>query len=194
MEVSSYWLEDTGVVIDPLVPEREGLDWFADRMLTPAAILLSNRHHYRDTGRFVERFGCSAYCNRLGLHEFSEGEAVQGFEIGDLLPGGVLANELDAICPDDTALLLPDKRAVVIADGVVRAGGYTQDGPLGFVPDFLMDDPPATKRGLLAACTSLLEELDFSHVLLAHGGPVIGSGRELLQELVDAGGRTAFEI
>jgi glyoxylase-like metal-dependent hydrolase (beta-lactamase superfamily II) len=194
IEVSSYWLEDSGVVIDPMVPEREGLDWFADRILVPAAILLSNRHHYRDADRFVERFGCSAYCNRLGLHEFSEGEAVQGFEIGDLLPGGVLANELDAICPDDTALLLPDKRAVVLADGVVRGGPYTQGGPLGFVPDSLMDDPPATKRGLLAACSSLLEELDFRHILLAHGGPVIGSGRERLQRLVDAGGRTAFEI
>jgi len=29
---------------------------------------------------------------------------------------------------------------------------------------------------------------------LAHGGPVIGNGRELLVELVDAGGRTAFEF
>jgi hypothetical protein len=57
-----------------------------------------------------------------------------------------------------------------------------------------MDDPSATKRGLLAACSILLEELDFSHILLAHGGPVIGSGRERLQKLVDAGGRRAFEI
>jgi hypothetical protein len=40
----------------------------------------------------------------------------------------------------------------------------------------------------------LLEELDFSHILLAHGGPLIGSGRERLKELVDTGGRTAFEI
>ena len=57
-----------------------------------------------------------------------------------------------------------------------------------------MDDPPATKRGLLAACERLLEELDFEHLLLAHGGPVIGDGRELLQDLVDCGGRTAFEM
>ena len=57
-----------------------------------------------------------------------------------------------------------------------------------------MDDPPATKRGLLAACARLLAELDFEHLLLAHGGPVIGDGRELLQDLVDSGGRTAFEM
>jgi hypothetical protein len=193
IEVSSYWLEDTGVVIDPLVPKPEGLDWFAGRTLAPAAILLSNRHHYREADRFAERFGCSVHCNRLGLHEFTDGEAVQGFDIGDLLPGGAVARELDAISPDDTALHLPHKHALVFADGVVRGGPLGQDGPLGFVPDSLMDDPPATKQGLIAACSALLEELEFEHLLLAHGGPVVSDGRERLQELVDTGGRTAFE-
>jgi hypothetical protein len=182
------------VLFDPLVPPREGLEWFAERAVPPVAILLSNRHHYRESGRFAERFGCSVHCNRAGLHEFTHGEVVQGFDVGDELPGGVLACELDAICPDDTALHIPDKRALVIADGVVRGGPQGQPGPLGFVPDALMDDPPATKRGLLAACTRLLAERDFAHLLLAHGGPVIDDGRELLQELVDSGGRTAFEM
>jgi hypothetical protein len=193
-QVSCYWLEDTGVLIDPLVPAPEGLEWFADRTLAPAAILLSNRHHYREADRFAERFGCSVYCHRLGLHEFTEGEPVQGFDIGDQLPGGAVALELGAICPDDTALHLPHKQALVIADGVVKGGPYAQDGALGFVPDGLMDDPPATKRALLAACASLLEEVDFTHLLLAHGGPIVGNGRVRLQELVDAEGRTAFEL
>jgi hypothetical protein len=194
MNVSSYWLEESGTLIDPLVPQSEGLEWFADRALAPAAVLLSNRHHYRDADRFSERFGCTVYCNRLGLHEFSDGEAVQGFDIGDPLPGGAVARELDAICPDDTALELPQLRALVLADGVVRAGPDDEEGALGFVPDSLMDDPEATKRALLAACACLLEELDFDHLLLAHGGPVIGNGRELMQELVDAGGRTALSV
>jgi hypothetical protein len=194
IEVSSYWLEETGVAIDPLVPQPEGLEWFAERTLAPAAVLLSNRHHYREADSFADRFGCCVYCNRLGLYEFGDSEAVQGFDLGDPLPGGAIAAELGAICPDDTALHLPDKQAVVLADGVVRGGPYGQDGPLGFVPDSLMDDPPATKRALLVACAGLLEELDFSHILLAHGGPVIGNGRERLQELVDRGGRTAFEM
>ena len=193
-EVSCYWLEDTGVLIDPLVPAPEGLEWFADRTLAPAAVLLSNRHHYREADRFSERFGCSVYCNRLGLQEFTEGEPVQGFDIGDQLPGGAVAGELGAICPDDTALHLPHKHALVIADGVVKHGPSTEDGPLGFVPDSLMDDPPATKRALLSACSILLEELEFTHLLLAHGGPVVGDGRRRLQELVDTGGRTAFEL
>jgi hypothetical protein len=66
---------------------------------------------------------------------------VHGFDIGDLLPGGVVANELDAICPDDTALHLPGRQAIVLADGVVRGGPYAQDGPLGFMPR-LVDGRP----------------------------------------------------
>ena len=57
-----------------------------------------------------------------------------------------------------------------------------------------MDDPPATKRSLLAAFARLLDELHFEHVLLAHGDPLIGDGRVQLEELVATGGRTAFEL
>ncbi len=57
-----------------------------------------------------------------------------------------------------------------------------------------MDDPPGTKRALLAAYAHLLDQLDFEHVLLAHGDPLIGDGRAALQELVATGGQTAFEL
>jgi|CZKG01.1.fsa_nt_gi hypothetical protein len=194
IEVSSYWLEDSGVLIDPLVPPQEGLDWFAERPVPPSAILLSNRHHYRESDRFAERFGCTVHCNRRGLHEFSDEQAVEGFDVGEQLPGAAVAVEFGVICPDDTALYLPGVRAVVLADGIVRGGPHGQQDKLGFVPDSLMDDPPATKRGLLEACSRLLGELDFDSLLLAHGGPVIGDAREHLQELLDCGGRTAFEM
>jgi hypothetical protein len=194
IEVSSYWLEGPGVLIDPLVPPEQGLDWFSQRTAAPAAILLSNRHHYRESDRFVARYGCTVHCNRAGLHEFSDGRRVEGFEIGEQLPGGAVAREVGAICPDDTALELPDSRALVLADGVVRGGPDGENARLGFVPDSFMDDPPATRQGLLAACARLLEQLDFAHLLLAHGGPVIDDGREQLQELVDSGGRPAFEM
>lgn len=193
-EVSSYWLEQDGVLIDPLIPPNVGIEWFAARDVTPSAIVLSNRHHYRQSAEFQQRFGCGVYCNRLGLHEFTHGESVEGFEIGEDLPGGIVSHQFGAICPDDTALYLPASRAVALADGVVREGPYGEKGPLGFVPDSLMDDPSATKRALLDACADVLRELDFDHLLLAHGGPVIGAGRALLQDLLDSGGRTAFEM
>jgi hypothetical protein len=194
IEVSSYWLEDGGVLIDPLVPPDVGVDWFAHRSTPPAAVLLSNRHHYRDSSRFAEVFGCPVLCNRAGLHEFTHGELVDGFDVGDALPGGAIACEVGAICPDETALHVPASSAIVFADGVVRGAVEGQSGPLGFVPDSLMDDPPLTKRNLLASFARLLEELDFEHLLLAHGGPVIGDGRAQLRDFVQSGGRTAFEM
>jgi hypothetical protein len=106
----------------------------------------------------------------------------------------VWAHEVGGICPDETALHIPSLRALVCADGVVRGGPPGAEGPLGFVPDSLMDDPPATKGALLAAFRRLLEELEFDHLLLAHGGPVLGDGRARLEELVEGGGRTAFEL
>jgi hypothetical protein len=192
--VSSYWLEEDGVAVDPLVPPEEGLEWFAARTRPPAAVLLSNRHHYRDAGRFAERFGCAARCNAAGLHQFTHGERVEGFAPGDLLPGGVVAVEVGAICPDETALHIPAKRAVVLADGVVSGGPHGAEAELGFVPDSLMDDPAATKRGLLAAYQRMLAALEFDHLLLAHGGPLIDDGRALLEDLIACGGRTAFEL
>jgi hypothetical protein len=194
LEVSSYWLDEHGVLIDPLVPREEGLEWFAERVVQPRSIVLSNRHHYRESYAFVERFGCTVHCNLSGLHEFTHGERVEGFAVGERLAGGMIACELDAICPDDTALHLPELRALVLADGVVRGGPAGAEAPLGFVPDSLMDDPPGTKRGLLAACSRLLAELEFEHLLLAHGGPVLGDGRSQLEDLVAAGGRTAIEL
>lgn len=189
--VSSYWLADGGVAIDPLVPEDLGLHWFATQPTKPRAVVLSNRHHFRDSARFHEAFECAIYCHREGLHEFAEGEPVSGFEPGEELPGGVRAEPVGGLCPDETALYLPEHSAVLIADGAVLGGA---SGELGFVPDSLMDDPPETKRALLSAFARLLAELDFEHVLLAHGAPLIGTGRAQLQDLVDSGGRTAFEL
>jgi glyoxylase-like metal-dependent hydrolase (beta-lactamase superfamily II) len=193
-DVSSYWLDEGGVLIDPLAPPDAGIDWFASRPEKPQAVVLSNRHHLRDSLRFWEEFGCPILCTRAGLHEFEGDERVEGFDPGDTLPGGIVAHELGGICPDDTALYLPDRGALAFADGVVRTHAPRGTGELGFVPDSLMDDPPGTKRALLEGLQRLVAELDFENVLLAHGEPLIGDGRVLLLELIDAGGRTAFEL
>ena len=107
IEVSSYWLEDGGVLIDPLVPRDVGSSGSAERTTSPAAIILSNRHHYRASDQLVQRFSCPVYCVRAGLHQFTHGEPVTAFDFGDELPGGLRAIEIGGLCPDDTALYLP---------------------------------------------------------------------------------------
>ena len=175
LDVSSYYLLAERVLIDATIP-AEGLSWF-DAHGVPEHALLTNRHHDRQAWRLRDAFGCTVHCVRSGLHELDGRGPVEPFDFGDELPGGVIACEVNVICPDETALFIPAHRALACADGVVRAPGRDE---LSFVPDDLMDDPEETKAGLRAAYRRLLE-LDFDLLLLAHGDPVATSGKEALR-------------
>jgi hypothetical protein len=174
IEVSSYYLPAERVLIDPIAPE-EGLEWFTERE-PPTDVLLTNRHHYRSSASFVKRFGVTVHCVREGMHEFGGSELVEPFDFGDELPGGIIAHAVGAICPDETALHISARNALALADGAVR---WESRGPLAFVPDRYMDDPEKTKEGLRESYRRLTQ-LDFEHLLLAHGEPFVGTGREVL--------------
>jgi hypothetical protein len=177
-EVSSYYLARPRVLFDPVIP-AEGLDWFRQHG-APEHILLSNRHHDRHSWRLRDEFGSTIHCISNGLHELEGRGPAEPFEFGDELPGGVIAYEVDAICPDETALHIPSHRAIVCADGVVRS---RRSGRLAFVPDHLMDEPERTKERLREAYRRLLD-LDFKLLLLAHGGPVADEAKEQLRAFV----------
>lgn len=174
IRVSSYHLPAERVLIDPIAPE-DGLDWFAEHG-PPTDVLLTNRHHYRSSALFAERYGVTVHCVREGMHEFSHGEQVEPFDFGDELPGGVIAYAVGVICPDETALHITARDALALADGAVRG---EDGGLLSFVPDAYMDDPERTKEGLRESYRRL-GELDFRHLLLAHGAPLVGTGHEAL--------------
>lgn len=176
IEVHSYYLPAEGVLLDPIAPQ-EGLDWFAEHG-PPTDVLLTNRHHYRSSALFVERFDVAVHAVSEGMHEFSAEQRVEPFAFGDELPGGIVACEVGAICPDETAFHIPAHDALALADGAVR---WEPGGPLGFVPDSLMDDSEETKEGLRRSY-GRLAGLDFRHLLLAHGAPFVGNGRETLAE------------
>ena len=164
LEVSSYWLADERVLINPLAPP-EGLD--------PVAVVLTNRHHLRD----AEQCGVPIHAPRPGLDDLPDG--VQGYDDGDELPGGLIAHAMYPPWPDEFAVEIPRVRALALADGVVR---FTPDAPLGFVPDqYLGDEAEEDKRGLRAAYGRAAEELDIDALLLAHGDPVISGGRDALR-------------
>jgi glyoxylase-like metal-dependent hydrolase (beta-lactamase superfamily II) len=177
-DVSSYYLAESAVLIDPMIP-AEGLAWFEQRG-TPEHILLTNRHHDRESWRLREAFGCTVHCIRNGMYELDGRGPAEPFDFGDELPGGVVVHEVDAISPDETALYVPSHRALACADGVVRS---RDSGHLAFVSDYLMDDPEETKEGLREAYRRLLD-LDFELLLLAHGTPVLDDGKGALRAFV----------
>ena len=119
------------------------------------------------------------------MHEFGRGPDVEGFAFGEELAPGVTAHQLGAICPDDTALHIRTAGggALAFADGLTHPRG----GGLSFVPGFLMGDDPATVRAELRASLRGLLDLDFDHLLFAHGEPLIGSGRVALRGFVARG-------
>ena len=178
-DVSSHYVEPSGTLIDPMLPPDAGLDWFVAR--APQRILLTNRHHYRHSDRFRERFGCPVLCHEAGLHEFEGGPEVAGFSFGDEVAEGIVAREVGAICPEETALHISrGKGAMALADALVN---WPEEG-LGFVPEqYIGDDPDAVKRDLRASLRRLLEH-EFDGLLLAHGEPIPAGGRAALAEFV----------
>ena len=178
-DVSSYYLERERVQIDPMIPP-EGLEWY-EHHGPPEHAILTNRHHDRDSWRLHEAFGCTVHCIRNGLYELEGRGPVEAFDFGDELPGEIRVHEVDAICPDETALHIPRHRALACADGVVRSRGGAE---LQFVPDYLMDEPEQTRRRLCEAYRGLLD-LDFDLLLLAHGDPVVGGASDALRTFLN---------
>ena len=177
MDVSSYWVGDDPItLLDPLLP-GEGLDWFREHG-PPGQILLTNRHHYRHSDKFVEAFGCPVLCERSGLHEFEGGPEVEAFDFGDKLGAAITAHEMGAICSEDTVL------HIALGDGALAfADSLIHYGSVGFVPDHFMDEPETVKRKAREKVEELLE-LDFEHLLFAHGEPRIGDGRQALRDFL----------
>jgi hypothetical protein len=173
IDVSSYWLPDLGVLIDPLDVPREIED--------VNTILLTNRHHGRSSLEARERFGATVRVPQAGMQDW-EGQPVEPYEPGDELAGGaVTAYEVGSLCPDESALHIPSVSALAVADGVIR-----YEDSLRFVTDNLMDDPENTKRGLKDAYARLSEELDFDNLLVAHGQPIAGGARAALRAFATA--------
>jgi hypothetical protein len=176
--VSSYYVSGAAALIDPMPPDEEP-GWFRERGGVER-IVLTNRHHYRASAELRTEFNCPVLCNEDGLHEFEGGPEVDGFAVGDEVAPGIVAREMGAICPDDTALHIEVAEGVVaFADALIHYGGA-----LGFVPDGFMDDPPRDKQAMMDSFRGLLER-DFDHILVAHGEPLVGGGKAALRDFVN---------
>ena len=153
--------------VDPMLPPER------PKWLRPEHALLTCRQHDRDAWKL----GCTVWVVEQGAHELEGRGEFRTYRWGDELPGGVVAYEVAALTPDETALHVPGHRALAFGDAVIR---WEANGALDFVPDRFMDDPERDKAGLRASFTRLLE-LDFDLLLLGHGNPVVGGAKEELR-------------
>jgi glyoxylase-like metal-dependent hydrolase (beta-lactamase superfamily II) len=174
VEVSAYWLPELKLLLDPIaVPDEvEGVEH----------ILLSCRHHVRDSLEAAERFGATISAPRTGMHDFDDDGPVQPYDFGEpLLDGAVTAHQVGGLSPDETALHIPSANALEVADGAIRYGA-----DLHFVPDQYMDDPEKDKADLKRGLGELADQLDFDVLLLAHGTPYPSGGRDALRRFAES--------
>jgi glyoxylase-like metal-dependent hydrolase (beta-lactamase superfamily II) len=174
IDVSSYWLPDLGLLLDPIAVPDEVED--------VECILLTCRHHVRDSLEAAERFGATIQAPRTGMHDFPDDTPIQPYNFGDSLVGGaVRTHEVGGLSPDETALHIPSVNALSIADGAIRYGDE-----LAFVPDQYMDDPEQDKADLKRGFGELADQLDFDVLLLAHGTPYPSGGRDALRRFAES--------
>ncbi|MBW3607293.1 MAG: hypothetical protein KY463_02880 [Actinobacteria bacterium] len=178
-DVDSYFVESSAALIDPMLPS-EGLEWFAGHR-EPSRVLLTDHHHYRDSDRFSQEFGCTVTSHETALDRFGPGQRVEGFRFGNVVAPGIVALEVGALFPDETAFhIAVGDGALALGDALVRSA----DGSLVAL-EYLMDDPEAVTRALRESFRRLLDE-DFDSLLLAHGGALIGDGKAALRAFAES--------
>jgi glyoxylase-like metal-dependent hydrolase (beta-lactamase superfamily II) len=174
VDVSSYWIPELRLLLDPIaVPDEvEGVEH----------ILLSCRHHTRDSLEAAERFGATVYAPRTGMHDYPDDTPIRPYDFGEaLFDGAVTPHEVGGLSPDETALHIPSVNALSIADGAIRYGDE-----LDFVPDQYMDDPDKDKADLKRGFAELADQLTFDVLLLAHGEPYPSGGRDALRKFAES--------
>jgi hypothetical protein len=175
VDVSSYWIPDLKLLLDPIAVPDEVED--------VEHILLSCRHHVRDSLEAAERFGATVRAPRTGMHEYPDDTPIQPYDFAEhMLHGAVTAHEVGGLSPDETALHIPPVNALSLADGAIRDEGEK----LHFVPDRYMDDPERDKADLKRGFGELADQLEFDVLLLAHCDPIPSGGRDALRAFAES--------
>ncbi|MDQ8043572.1 MAG: hypothetical protein AAGC46_14120 [Solirubrobacteraceae bacterium] len=182
--VHSHLHTPSGAIFDPRLPEG-GVDALAHAVL-PTVVLLSSRHHLRNSGAVADAYEVPIKVSEPGLGDFDGGDTpdVETFAFGVEVAAGVTSLELPALAPDETVFHIDGADgtgALLFGDSLVH-----HDGDLDYMPDGLMgDDPEAVKRGLTEGLQRILDDAaPFDALLFAHGAPIASGGREKLAAFV----------
>lgn len=152
------------VAIDPPILDAGQIEE-VERLGGVAHVVLTNRHHVRETARLVERTGARVWVpledagGDVGGLDVAVAEA---FRAGDGLPAGLVAiGVADSKTPGETALLLPrDGGTLILGDALIGKPA----GRLSLLPAPKIADPAKAAEGL----RPLLEH-DFVRVVVGDG-------------------------
>jgi glyoxylase-like metal-dependent hydrolase (beta-lactamase superfamily II) len=175
-----YEAPDAIVLIDPLVPAGEeerfwrSLERDVERAARPIAILLTIAWHVRSAAALAERFDARVYAHAPARGEVEKRgtKVTDPFELGDPLPGGVVA--FDALgAGGELVFWLPEPAALVPGDVLIGNADGVRVCPDDWLPKGYSDEQ-------LREDLSPLRELPVKLLLVSHGEPVVENAREAL--------------
>lgn len=180
-EVGCVYLETPAhiVLFDPLIPGEpearatflSNLDDDVHRKGKPVAILLTIFFHARSTAELTRRYEATVWIQK-GAVERVDAPVTNPFDLGDVLPGGVIG--VDGQRGFETIYWLPEQRALVPGDSLLGDGnGGVRVTPASWLSNTTLRDFKRSLRGLL--------DLPVEMVLLSHGEPVLKNGHAALE-------------
>ena len=177
-DFNGYFLrhESGNVVVDPVEPEPEDLDFLVRESVT--TILLTNRNHTRAANQVRAATGALT-----GIHPSDSDYAQkQGCVIDVAFSAGELWGPLPIIpapgkSPGEVVLYWPDRRILFMGDAAVG----NPPGQLSLLPEEKLDDPARLRESLRA-----LRAVDFDCLLTGDGVPILSGGMAALNALVDS--------
>jgi hypothetical protein len=185
-EVASFALAvgKTLVLVDPLVSEVvwPRLDELAEGHADVAA-LITIPYHVRSCEDVVRRYGekASVWGHPALARRLRDASVLRPIESGAALPGGAQAFAIGSPRRQEQPLWFPSHRALSFGDAVVGL-----DGTLRVWEVATTARRQAWYRGRFVPSLEPLLELDVEHVLVTHGPPVVGGGREALRRALAA--------
>ena len=175
---------DTTLLIDPLLPEQDAgpvLDAIDGMLRDRLAILITIPYHVRSSEELWRRYRRQAETTIHGhpacAKRLDDDSAFHPIDLGKELPGGVTAHPIGKPRRYETPLHLPSHKALVFGDAVAETGGRL----VMWAADKVDAKVATFYRERFAPSVSPLLELDFDKVLVTHGDPIRGDGREALR-------------
>jgi glyoxylase-like metal-dependent hydrolase (beta-lactamase superfamily II) len=155
------------VLIDPLIDDWEALDSLVAGASGCVGVVRTCHWHQRSIAEVVSRYNVPVWARR---HPNGRGPYAFDHAVGDREVLFDRMQIIDVERADEVGLWLPDQRALVFGDAMIRSAG----GELKVCPESWTqpEGGPARLRSLLADLTDLPVE----HVLVSHGPLVLGDG------------------
>jgi hypothetical protein len=178
---------DTMLLIDPLLPPEPDavLRVVEDALRDRLAILITIPYHVRSSEelwkRYRDRAETTIHGHRACTKRLSDTSGFREIEPGVSLPGGVTAHTIGKPRRYEMPLHLPSHDALAFGDAIAEVDGRL----VMWAEDRVDEKVSAFYRERFAPSAAPLLDLDFDNVLVTHGQPIMGGGKDALRKALD---------